>query len=286
MEEVTLKIAIIGAGAIGKRLATILVQHHDVTMVVRREQQKQAIITHGMKLENGPTFTIPATTTLPSASVYIVTVKSYALPDILPMLQQITNDASILFLQNGLAHLPLLKQLPNTYAGTVTMGAQSINDFTVAARGSGLLRIAAPVQHKLMHLNSLALPVESVSDTTALLWQKAIINTVINPLTAIMRISNGELLTNASAYATMQAIYKELQQGIPQYCPLAPFNMIEQVCQQTAYNTSSMLSDFLAERKSEINEIVGEVLALGNAEKMPKLSVIYQLLRAIEERYI
>lgn len=283
-----MKIAIIGAGAIGKLLATYYAQQHEVIVVVRREEQARAIMNNGItKLASTQcvNYRVQATTTLPKADIYFVTVKFYHLMALQPLLQQVTT--TLVFLQNGLAHQSFAQQFScEVLVGTLTVGAETKNDTTVYERGAGTMKLSAPQQHIIWQLTSEALPISYVADVNEVLWQKAMLNSLINPLTALLDLPNGELVTNKHAFHLLKTIYKELITAFPDKKHLVGFEDVVQLCHNTAMNTSSMRADFLARRPSELSTIVGAILeqALNQQQVLPTLHTLYYALLAIEER--
>ena len=118
-----------------------------------------------------------------------------------------------------------------------------------------------------------------------MLFDKAVLNCLINPLTAILQVKNGELLTNKQAFLLVQTLYNELLDAFPGLDATVPFSDVVTLCKKTAGNTSSMLADRLNGRKSEIGTIVGSILrkALNNGHTLPTLRTFYHQVLAIEE---
>lgn len=118
-----------------------------------------------------------------------------------------------------------------------------------------------------------------------MLFEKAILNSLINPLTAVLQVKNGELVTNQQAFLLMQTIYEELTAAFTSIAHTISFNDVVDLCRKTAENTSSMLADRMQGRKSEIETIVGAILnkALVNGHNLPTLRTLYHQVLAIEE---
>ena len=94
-------------------------------------------------------------------------------------------------------------------------------------------------------------------------WQKLSVNAVINPLTALYRCRNGELLDGGQRQQRMAVLAQEADQLLQQLYPDWPADTLERsrlVAQQTAANTSSMLADVLAGRRTELRYINGYLL--------------------------
>ena len=61
-----------------------------------------------------------------------------------------------------------------------------------------------------------------VANAEQMLFEKAVFNCLINPLTAILQVRNGELVTNKQAFLLMKTIYRELTdafEGVEQAIP-------------------------------------------------------------------
>ena len=96
-------------------------------------------------------------------------------------------------------------------------------------------------------------------------WQKLVVNAVINPLTALYRCRNGELLDGGERQQHMALLAAEADGCLARRYPDWPADTLVQclrVARETAANTSSMLADVLAGRDTEIHFINGALLAL------------------------
>ena len=98
------------------------------------------------------------------------------------------------------------------------------------------------------------------------------VNAVINPLTAIWRIPNGELLDTESRVVMLRQLCEEGMRIYAAHQIPIPSNMYEQiesVCRSTAGNTSSMLSDVLKGAPTEIDSINGRLVKMAQAASIP-----------------
>jgi len=90
-----------------------------------------------------------------------------------------------------------------------------------------------------------------------------LINCAINPLTALTRRRNGELLETAAlrqlAGQVAEEVYLVGQAVGINWGEFDPRQAVEEVCQATATNQSSMLQDVLAGRRTEVEYITGAV---------------------------
>ncbi len=120
-----------------------------------------------------------------------------------------------------------------------------------------------------------------------MIYRKLLINAVINPLTAIWRIPNGELLASEGRLQLMRELFREATMvydacGVT-YDEDAWDNILE-VCRITAGNISSMLADVLASRTTEIRWINGSLVEMAErtGTSVPLHRWICQLVEGIK----
>ncbi|MGE7090015.1 2-dehydropantoate 2-reductase [Lysinibacillus sp. NPDC048646] len=295
-----MNVVVIGAGAVGQLTASYLAEAamHVTLVVRRREQANQLNVEQLTRMNVDGTTTvhqIVSTTKLAELTqqdLIIVAVKYGQLQELYDQITVLPNEVPLLFMQNGLAHYDEALRLPqqNIAFCSVSFGAQVINNTTVHHRGIGTCKIAVArgnnaVFKKLSQMENPLFPLEFVQNPEQMLFEKAVFNCMINPLTAILQVKNGELLTNKHAFILMQTIYQELTEAFVNLEYTIPFSAVTALCEKTAANTSSMLTDRILGKKSEIDTIVGPVLqkALTNGRILPTLSTLYNQMLAIEE---
>ena len=291
-------IQIIGGGAVGLLLASFFAEKNfSVEVVSKREKQCEALHTYKL-IRNSftgdvETFVVGATTQLAKCPNFVVIATKYdALAQIYPLLEKMPTTVPLLFIQNGLAHYEEALRLPQQHIafGSAQFGAQRENDYTVIHRGIGVLKVAVARGNIekfsfIEKLRSELLPVQYENDAEKMLFEKALLNCFINPLTAILKVQNGELLTNKHAYTLLEMLYEELVAAFPNIRVQFPFESVTALCEKTATNTSSMLADRLAGRKTEVETIVGAILqkAAREYKQTPTLRTLYEMIKAIEQ---
>jgi len=101
-------------------------------------------------------------------------------------------------------------------------------------------------------------------DMQGAIQRKFAVNCVINPLTALRRCRNGELLATPETRGELAALCSEVEGALIALDLWAPshalFEIVRAVCVATANNRSSMLQDVLAGRPTEIEYLSGELL--------------------------
>lgn len=290
-----MRIEIIGAGAVGLLIASFLVEQQvDVTLVTRRQLPKEQKITRinsdGTVTEN--LHVSVATELSGKADLIIVAVKYGDLQNVYAQLTVCDVTIPVLFVQNGLAHYEEALQLPQHHLAfsSVQFGAQKLEMFHVAHRGIGVMKLAVGrgdggVFRSLLNFAQQQLPITFEVDAEAMLLEKALMNCFINPLTAILQVKNGQLITENNAFQLLENLYNEIITVFPQYRETFRFQQVVALCEKTAKNTSSMLADRLAGRVTEVDTIVAPILrkATQRNQSMPVLQTVYLLVKALEE---
>lgn len=282
--------AIVGAGAVGMLTASLLKEAGcGVRLITRRPEQAERINAEGIS-RDGKVQYIQASSgweSIPSNAFIFVTVKYGQLPEVIEKLKSNCLANPIVFLQNGMMHLEMLRHLPqkNIAAGVVEHGALKEGDTRVRHTGKGTYRLAllaGDEERFLPLLNINGVGCEWQEDADRLLFRKVLLNCLINPLTALLSIKNGELLSNVHAYELLKNVYTELYSAFPEIDALLPFEQVTTLCASTAGNTSSMLADKLAGRKMELDTILLYTIKRSRYT-LPTLQTFYHLLKAVEE---
>jgi 2-dehydropantoate 2-reductase len=204
----------------------------------------------------------------------------------------VPTDGIVLTLQNGLGNYEILTRSLGTERvalGITTVGARMLEPGYAQFTGTGVVSIEAhPNLGGIENLLEKAgFTVEVVSDPISLLWGKLVINAAINPLTAILRVPNGELLERPSTRELMAEIALEaaiVVEALGIKLPYAdPVTAVEDVARKTATNLSSMLQDVLGGRPTEIEAISGAIVQRGEESGIatPVNRVLLQLVRSM-----
>jgi 2-dehydropantoate 2-reductase len=170
-----------------------------------------------------------------------------------------------------------------------TTGATLLGPGLVREGGEGSISIErhpslGPIEEALRSAN---FNVNVVDDAQALIWGKLVINTALNPLTAILRVPNGKLLELPSAREMLNSLARETARVAEAETVQLPFPdpvaAAEEVARKTANNHSSMLQDVLRGAPTEIDAICGAVVRIGQkrAIETPTNWACWKLVKAI-----
>jgi len=209
--------------------------------------------------------------------IVLLAVKQTALtPPFLERLASIVPpEGTIVLFQNGIGHEELLRNaLPGRTLITAltTEGALRINDTTVRHTGRGDIRIGEDAYGDVNRIGSVERMLKEAGFSVFLskqlreaIMRKLLVNAVINPLTAILRISNGELTETQHRRDLMRALFEETFGILSRYGlsdKSQSWNAVLDVCEATRSNRSSMLQDVIARKPTEIDNISGAISRL------------------------
>ncbi|WP_165861150.1 ketopantoate reductase family protein [Paenibacillus paeoniae] len=317
-------IEIVGGGAIGLWVAANLASAGEsVRLWTRTERQSLLIKDAGILLRDtagsGRTVYLPCErmgghsyTALESGDteecLIILAVKQTAIQDELiqqlQLLTRIYRHTSILCLQNGIGHLEKLAaglgDVP-IYAAVTTMGAKREDERTVRLAGAGELWIGeraendpvfdekrAKSQKKfLLSLQKAGFQPFLSNEINNRIFHKLLINAVINPLTALFDVTNGELPKQERRVHIMRALHNETLDILKRAGMQDPGDSWEgvlEVCARTSANISSMLADVRGGRETEIRAINGAVaeLAAAHGLKAPMNEAVTAIVESFE----
>ncbi len=295
-----MKIGIIGAGAIGLLFASYIGEKHDVYIVTKSKEQAEAINTQGIHRNVQGTNVqtrISAESILETAiqalplDLVVVAVKQYSIHSIASLISSLHPSIPLLFLQNGMDHLDFIQRLPQStiLLGSVEHGAQRLNQHTVLHKGIGTTKVSSykgDIKNILPLLESMdpVFAFTMVQNGKEMLLKKLFINILINPLTAISKVKNGQLLANPYLHALQHQLYEEMISVFPDMKESVSFDEIVAVCRNTGENYSSMFKDIENGNKTEVEAILGFVIkeALLENVEIPKIKMLYQLVKGLE----
>ena len=223
----------------------------------------------------------------------IVLVKSWQTKRVAEKLKGIlAPDGMVLTLQNGLGNRETLARdlgAGRVALGVTTTGATLLGPGLVKVGGEGIISLEqnqalGPLEAALRSSN---FNLQIVNDARSLMWGKLIINAAINPLTALLQVPNGELLSHSWTRRAMSALAREaaaVAQAEQISLPFSnPIEAVEEVARKTAKNLSSMFQDVRRGAPTEIDAICGAVTRRGEAHGIatPYNRSCWQLVKAM-----
>ena len=278
-----MNIVVFGAGAIGSLFGALLSKKNNVLLVGRNDHVTK-ITEDGLKISGKTTFHdhISAATSVKDISfrpdLILLTVKSYDTADAVKQICPIMSDHTFLLIfQNGLDNISHIEQHVSRnkiIAGITTHGSVFQGPGEIIHRGHGRTIIGELNGKKSQRIKDIALIMTDAGISTTIstdiikeIWKKAIINSSINPLTAIFQCPNGYLLANPILKRIVTAICEEstmiaqsegIDVSIQEMCSLTTT-----VISETHENISSMLQSIKKHKKTEIDSINQALVKIG-----------------------
>jgi 2-dehydropantoate 2-reductase len=228
------------------------------------------------------------------AHIALVLVKSWQTQRAAQQLQACLAEGGVaLTLQNGLGNREILAAVlgdERVAAGVITTGATLVAPGVVRWGGEGVISLG---EHPRLGdlpqtLQQAGFKVVTGQDVASLAWSKLVINAAINPLSAVLDVANGELLTRPSAQELSAQLAQEAAavasaQGVA-LTFADPVVAAQDVARRTAANSSSMRQDMQRGAQTEIDAICGAIVRAGAAAGVPTPvnEVMWKLVSALK----
>ena len=221
----------------------------------------------------------------------LITSKSWAAGSALRRIRhRIGDHTTIVAMMNGMQHIEDIQEVApecTLFLATTTAGCHRAGEQWIAA-GEGKTLVGHPdIRPRPSWFGTWQKGIPSLewcNDINERLIEKVAINACINPLTAVHGVKNGALLDepyqakSTQIIAEVADILTEL--GHPELAARLD-QTVQTVMADTAENTSSMLSDVMAGRRTEVDSIVGWLLQQSEREH-PALQAMLNHLKSIE----
>lgn len=283
-------IAIWGVGAMGSLFSGYLSAVAPVTMVGNWQEQIDTVRHKGLTIHhtNGsasrflPTIT-QHPTDLPAIDLAIILVKSHQTSHIAAHIARVLSPSGVVItLQNGVGNLDALTRAvgaERATQGVTAQGATMLGPGEVRHAGVGPTHIAllparaALIEDSVALLNQAGIETTATDSADSLIWGKLAVNAGLNPLTALLEVSNGGLLETPQRTRFMVAAAREVEAvatalGIALPCRDVAAHVMN-VARVTGHNMSSMLQDVRRHVPTEIDAICGAVVQRGAQLKIP-----------------
>ena len=278
-----MKIAVVGAGAMGSLFGALLTEAgNEVWLYDVWLEHVQTINQDGLRIEReGETRTVEIRATadpqqIGQAELVIIFVKSSRTKLAAETAQAIVgSNGSVMTLQNGMGNADVVAEFiepERILAGTTSHGATLLGPGSIRHAGSGPTTIGAWSQTEggLQRAEQLAeffnragIKTESVVDVRSVVWNKLLINIGINAITALTNIKNGQILDleitrELSRSAVAEAVDVARAENIKVQDDA--LDRVFKVAEATALNRSSMGQDVDNRRQTEIAAINGFIV--------------------------
>jgi len=293
-----MKFIIFGAGAIGSLFGGLLSKKNDVLLVGRKEHIEE-IEKNGLRVE-GLTEGIFYPKTRFDGSKYdfiILTTKAYDTEKAVDEILKKFGKIPVISIQNGLRNEEIIAEkigIENVIGVVTTQGVTFLGNGRIYHAGKGetvIGEMGGEITERIKKIcdvfNECGIETKISREIKKEKWKKAIVNSAINGLTSILRCKNGELIKNEYAKQLMRKICMEgIEVARAEGIEIGN-NIIkkaQEVAKNTSENISSMLQDIIFGRKTEVDEINGEILRRAKKHGIDVCvnETIYSIIKANE----
>lgn len=293
-----------GAGSIGSLFGGHLAKTGNDVVLVGREKHVQAIRKNGLIIRNRDEHVVKleAVTAVDQVEepfdLILLTVKAYDTRQaVLEVRGLMNDDTTLLCLQNGLGIEEIASESIEKPLRGVTMNASLVSEPGVIVQtGVGDTIIGELDGNVTQRAKMIAevfskagLQTKVTDDIGSVVWTKTLVNSGINPLGALTKMRNGELLKVPSLKELM---VKTVEEGVHVVERIGirlkedPVSLTIKTAELTANNKNSMLQDILRSKRTEIDFINGAISENGRRNQVPTPinDVLVSLIKALEQR--
>jgi 2-dehydropantoate 2-reductase len=290
------KIFILGAGAIGSVVGGLLSEKNDVTLVGNKAHM-DAVNSNGLSISGDvdATFHVHTDTEIrqiPEETLIFLTTKAYDSEEATKKIRRLLKrDTVMLVMQNGLGNEVVVRNAvgsrPEVLRGITRMAAELVKPGKVRYwKGETIIEQGAAAE-KIAHImNESGLKTSVSMNISSEVWSKLVVNSIVNPLTAIFGVKNREI--GAQSLSTVrQRILRECVQVGKAEGIAFPEGLEKQVDREIlAYdNFSSMCQDMMKRKKTEIDFLNGKIVELGRKHGVstPVNATLVDFIKFMEE---
>lgn len=298
-----MRIAIIGAGAMGSLFGAFLSSAADICLIDPYEDHVRMIAEKGLAVEGTDgavrTYRLSATsdpsTVKTGVDLAIVFTKSHrtewAARIAAPLLGE---NGFALTLQNGVGNRETIAGVlgeDRAVVGVTSHGGTLLDPGRVRHGGEGPTHIGGAgrnIEAVVDLFRAAGIDTRLSKDVDSLIWGKLVINAGINALAAILRVPNGALGATPECESIMAGAVEEaavVAESLGIRLPYEnPVEHVRAVCEKTSANRASMLQDILRGAATEIDVINGAVVQKGRAAGIPtpRNRFLWEVVKALE----
>jgi 2-dehydropantoate 2-reductase len=295
-----MKIAVMGAGAVGCYYGGMLARAGHEVVLIGRQQHVDAVRRDGLYLdtksfqEHVPLQASTDASDMQGAQLVLCCVKSTDTAQAASeMASHLAPEAIVLSLQNGVDNAERLQALlgREVIPAVVYVATEMAGPGHVKHHGRGELVIGeSSASNGLAELFAAAgVPMQISDNVAGALWAKLILNCAYNALSAITQIPYGRLMQGDGVEDVMRDVVREclaVAHGAGVSVPGDMWEAIEKIARTMPGQFSSTAQDLARHKRSEIDHlngyIVGKGAALGIAT--PVNRTLHALVRLLENR--
>lgn len=300
-----MKIAILGAGAMGSLFGGLLSQKNDVWLVDIDQRRINKIRKDGITIIDSESegvyhpFAVNESSELPAMDLVIVFVKAMHTIEAINQNKKLINGQTFLMsMQNGVGHEKKLLQFSDkdhVIIGMTQHNASVNEDGSIHHGGSGntvlgiLNADSSKIQFIADNFTSCNFQTKVTNTVKYFIWQKLFLNTAVSSLTAILQVPLGYILDNPYANEMMVKLAQEAVNVANNQCDNCflleeVISDMTEVISHARNGYTSIYSDLKEGRYTEVDTISGSVVSIGKSfgVKTPYHEAIVAIIHALE----
>ena len=294
-----MNVLVMGAGAVGSAVGGFLGEGGHCVSLVGRDPHMAAIREQGLRIEGiwGEhlirglrTFTSVQEVPREHFDLVLVTTKSYdtreAAKQVLSLLSE---NSLVISLQNGLGNVETMSEIVGDHRA---VGGRLIFGIKIPEAGRAEITVYADKvmlgspSHKVdfARLEAIAsaftqagIPTEATLEIGQFIWGKVFYNCCLNPLSALLEVTYGELSEHSETRQIMTSVIEEIfavaaAKGValawrspPEYQRV----LFGRLIPDTYAHQASMLQDVMQGKKTEIDALNGAIARMGEEAGVP-----------------
>jgi 2-dehydropantoate 2-reductase len=285
---VTVRVCVVGCGAIGSLYAAHLGRLDDVEVwaIDPWAEHVDAINAGGLRVTGAAELTArlharPSAAGVPPCELGIVATKAEHTRDAVSAAAHVFADAAVASVQNGLGNEEVMAELvPRVIRGTILPAGVVTAPGVVRydAPGDtwlGPFEPRPPDASEIARLSSLlgrgGLPTHALADARRAQWDKVVFNSATSPLAALTGLPMGPLCSDPALRTQIDALVDEAAA----VCAALGITLsdvgarIDEAIEVAAGHEPSMLQDVLARRRTEVDVLNGGIAAQGRLAGVP-----------------
>ncbi|MDR6859172.1 2-dehydropantoate 2-reductase [Variovorax guangxiensis] len=295
-----MRIAVMGAGAVGCYYGGMLARAGHSVVLIGRPQHVEAIRRDGLLLDTQsfqarvPMEASTGVDAVRDARLVLFCVKSTDTESAAAAMRpHLAPDALVLTLQNGVDNATRLQAaLAQEVAATVVyVATEMAGPGHVKHHGRGELVIAPSTQSAEVAelLIAAGVPTQISDNVTGALWAKLILNCAYNALSAITQLPYGRISQGEGVQAVMGDVVREclaVAEASGVTVPGDTWAAVQRIAETMPSQFSSTAQDLARGKRSEIDHLNGYVLRQGEALGVatPVNRVLHTLVKLLEDR--
>lgn len=301
-----MKIAVIGAGAMGSIYGGKLSQHNTVYLIEKNEEVVSFVREHGLTLheENSENVYYPnimsASSEIGKVDLIIVFVKSIFSEQALKENSNLIGSSTyLLSLQNGAGHEEVLSKFvpeDRVIIGTTEDNGKKLKVGHVERGGKGVTNIGLLKQENTVVLDEIKASFDQCGFITViykniqqLVWNKLLQNASLSSMTGVLKCNIGYVKENSHAWESMKILLEEAVMVARAMGLEADIKETLEKIIYTAENSpqgiTSICFDLRNGLKTEVDFISGAVVkkAEENGIEVPNQKLVVNLIHAMED---